>query len=137
MVLGLIFILLYGAFGSIRHAGLILASVPLALFGGMVALHLRSMTLNVSSAVGFIALFGVAVQNGVIMTSNLNLSRDSGLPLADAVIQGARERLRPVLMTATVATLRLLPAAAWTQGHCGAAGAKGNLNYLGNYERKA
>jgi cobalt-zinc-cadmium resistance protein CzcA len=110
-VLALIFILLYGAFGTVRHAALILASVPLALFGGMVALHLRGMTLNVSSAVGFIALFGVAVQNGVIMTSNLNHSRDSGMPLADAVIQGARERLRPVLMTATVATLGLLPAA--------------------------
>jgi cobalt-zinc-cadmium resistance protein CzcA len=74
-------------------------------------LHLRGMTLNVSSAVGFIALFGVAVQNGVIMTSNLNHQRDSGLPLADAVARGAHERLRPVLMTATVATLGLLPAA--------------------------
>jgi cobalt-zinc-cadmium resistance protein CzcA len=111
LVLGLIFILLYGAFGTLRHAALILVSVPLALLGGVVALHLRGMTLNVSSAVGFIALFGVATQNGVIMVSNLNAARDRGGPIARAVIDGARERLRPVLMTATVATLGLLPAA--------------------------
>jgi cobalt-zinc-cadmium resistance protein CzcA len=110
-VLGLIFLLLYGAFGAARHAAIILASIPMALLGGMVALHARGMTLNVSSAVGFIALFGVAVQNGVIMVSNLNRVRDCGAPLASAVVQGARERLRPVLMTATVATLGLLPAA--------------------------
>jgi heavy metal efflux system protein len=111
LVLALIFLLLYGAFGTLRHAALILVSVPLALLGGMLALHLRGMTLNVSSAVGFIALFGVAVQNGVIMLSALNRARDSGLPLAAAVLQGASERLRPVLLTATVATLGLLPAA--------------------------
>ena len=111
LVLAIIFLLLYGAFGTLRHAGMILISVPLALLGGMIALHVRGMTLNVSSAVGFIALFGVAVQNGVIMVSNLNTVRDTKIPLADAVIRGARERLRPVLMTATVATLGLLPAA--------------------------
>jgi cobalt-zinc-cadmium resistance protein CzcA len=110
-VLALIFLLLYAAFGTLRHAALILVSVPLALLGGMVALHLRGMTLNVSSAVGFIALFGVAVQNGVIMVSNLNHTRDSIPSLPEAVIRGAHERLRPVLMTATVATLGLLPAA--------------------------
>ena len=111
LVLALIFLLLYGAFGTLRHAALILVSVPLALLGGMMALHLRGMTLNVSSAVGFIALFGVAVQNGVIMVSALNQARDSGLPLPAAVLQGAAERLRPVLMTASVAALGLLPAA--------------------------
>lgn len=111
MVLALIFLLLYGAFGTLRHAGLILVSVPLALLGGMVALHLRGMTINVSSAVGFIALFGVAVQNGVIMVSALNRARDSGLDLRTAVLQGAGERLRPVLITATVAAVGLLPAA--------------------------
>ena len=111
LVLAIIFLLLYGAFGTLRHAALILVSVPLALLGGMLALHLRGMTLNVSSAVGFIALFGVAVQNGVIMVSALNRARDSGLPLPAAVLQGASERLRPVLLTATVATLGLLPAA--------------------------
>ncbi|HZZ86213.1 MAG TPA: CusA/CzcA family heavy metal efflux RND transporter [Anaeromyxobacteraceae bacterium] len=111
VALALIFLLLYGAFGTLRHAALILASVPLALLGGMAALHLRGMTLNVSSAVGFIALFGVAVQNGVIMVSALNRARDAGLALPAAVLQGACERLRPVLLTATVAALGLLPAA--------------------------
>jgi len=111
LALALIFLLLYGAFGTLRHAALILVSVPLSLLGGMAALHLRGMTLNVSSAVGFIALFGVAVQNGVIMVSALNRARDGGVPLVSAVLQGASERLRPVLITATVATLGLLPAA--------------------------
>jgi heavy metal efflux system protein len=111
MVLALIFLLLYGAFGTLRHAALILVSVPLALLGGMVALHVRGMTINVSSAVGFIALFGVAVQNGVIMVSALNRARDNGLDLRSAVLQGAGERLRPVLITATVAAVGLLPAA--------------------------
>jgi cobalt-zinc-cadmium resistance protein CzcA len=111
LVLALIFVLLYGAFGTLRHAALILVSVPLALLGGLLALHLRGMTLNVSSAVGFIALFGVATQNGVLMVSNLNHARDRGVALAKAVVDGAQERLRPVLMTATVATLGLLPAA--------------------------
>jgi heavy metal efflux system protein len=108
----LIFVLLYGQFGDIGYAGLILLNVPLALLGGVLALHLRSMTLNVSSAVGFIALFGVAVQNGVIMVANLNRWRArAGTSLIDAVQHGAEERLRPVLMTASVATLGLLPAA--------------------------
>ncbi len=111
VVLALIFLLLYGAFGTLRHAALILINVPLAVLGGMVALHLRGMTLNVSSAVGFIALFGISVQNGVLMVSNLNHLRDSGLDLMEAVARGAEERFRPVLMTATVATLGLIPAA--------------------------
>jgi cobalt-zinc-cadmium resistance protein CzcA len=109
--LGLIFVLLYAGFGTARHAGLILLTVPLALLGGLAALHLRGMTLNVSSAVGFLALFGVAVQNGVIMVANLNRWRRLTPSLEDAVRQGAAERLRPVLMTATVAMLGLLPAA--------------------------
>ena len=85
--LALIFVLLYGQFGDMAHAGLILLNVPLALLGGVLALHLRGMTLNVSSAVGFIALFGVAVQNGVIMVANLNRWRTiAGTSLTDAVI---------------------------------------------------
>ena len=110
-VLALIFVLLYSAFGTLRHAALILTIVPVALLGGLIALYLRGMTINVSSAVGFIALFGVAVQNGVIMVANLNHHRDAGEDLVDAIVQGAKERLRPVLMTATVAALGLLPAA--------------------------
>ncbi len=111
IVLALIFILLYGAFGLLRHAGLILVNVPLALLGGMVALLLRDMTLNVSSAVGFITLFGVAVQNGVILVAGLNELRRAGVPLREAVIRGATQRLRAVLLTATVAALGMLPAA--------------------------
>ncbi|HWU87196.1 MAG TPA: CusA/CzcA family heavy metal efflux RND transporter [Kofleriaceae bacterium] len=111
VVLGLIFLLLYGAFGTLRHAAIVLANVLLALLGGMAALYLRGMSLNVSSAVGFIALFGVSVQNGVILVSNLNRLRDSGSPLAEAVCRGASERFRPVLMTATVAALGMVPAA--------------------------
>jgi len=84
----------------------------LGALGGLAALHLRGMTLNVSSAVGFIALFGVAVMDGILMVSNLNrLRRESTLSLKDAVIAGASQRFRPVLMTATVAALGLLPAA--------------------------
>ena len=109
--LGVIFLLLFASFGVARHVGIILLTVPLALVGGLAALHLRGMTLNVSSAVGFIALFGVAVQNGVIMISNINRWRADGHPLEESVRRGARERLRPVLMTAIVATLGLLPAA--------------------------
>jgi cobalt-zinc-cadmium resistance protein CzcA len=111
IVLALIFILLYSAFGTVRHAALILVNVPLALLGGMVALHARGMTLNVSSAVGFIALFGVSVQNGVIMVSNLNRLSEKGIDLVPAILKGATDRLRPVLMTATVAALGLMPAA--------------------------
>ena len=107
----LIFGLLYVTFGTFRHAALILAVVPLSILGGLAALHARGMTLNVSSAVGFIALFGVAVQNGVIMVGRFTRSRDAGQKLEEAVVEGATDRLRPVLMTATVATLGLLPAA--------------------------
>ncbi len=110
-VLGLIFLILFAAFGHARYAAIIMLTVPLALVGGLAALQLRGMTLNVSSAVGFIALFGVAVQNGVIMVANLNRWRATGADLKEAVRCGAGERLRPVLMTAAVATLGLLPAA--------------------------
>lgn len=111
LALGVIFLLLYAGFGVARYAAVILITVPLALVGGFAALHLRGMTLNVSSAVGFIALFGVAVQYGVIMIANINRLRTDGHDLEQAILQGARERLRPVLMTALVATLGLLPAA--------------------------
>lgn len=110
LALAIMFLLLYGAFGKFRQAGLILSIVPLALFGGMLALNLRGMTLNVSSAVGFIALFGVAIQNGVILISHINDLRKKGSNILHAIIQGTRHRFRPVLMTATVAALGLLPA---------------------------
>ncbi|WP_288392979.1 CusA/CzcA family heavy metal efflux RND transporter [uncultured Herbaspirillum sp.] len=112
MALAFMFVLLFAEFKNLRQPALILLCVPLATLGGLVALHLRDMTLNVSSAVGFIALFGVAVLNAIIMMSNLNRwVSQSGLPLREAVIGGALERMRPVLMTATVAALGLVPAA--------------------------
>lgn len=104
------FVLLYGAFGKFRQAGLLMGIVPLALFGGMLALNIRGMTLNVSSAVGFIALFGVSIQNGVIMISHINVLRREGVELLTAVVNGAKQRFRPVLMTASVAILGLFPA---------------------------
>ncbi len=110
LTLCLMFVLLYGAFGQFRQAGLLMIVVPLALFGGMLALNIRGMTLNVSSAVGFIALFGVAIQNGVIMISHINQQRKNQKNLKEAVLTGAKERFRPVLMTATVAVLGLFPA---------------------------
>ena len=111
IVIALIFVLLYFAFGTLRHPALILTIVPIALLGGLIALYMRGMTVNVSSAVGFIALFGFAVQNGVIMVASMNHQRDLASDLDDAVTLGAVQRLRPVLMNATVAAFGLLPAA--------------------------
>ena len=111
VVMGIMLALLIGNFGNARQALLVLGVVPLAMLGGLVALHLRGTTLNIATAVGFIALFGVAVQNGIIMVSNINRLRGQGLPLHAAVSTGALERFRPVLMTATVATVGMLPAA--------------------------
>ena len=110
LTLMVMFILLILAFGNIRQAGLLMSVVPLALFGGMLALNIREMTLNVSSAVGFIALIGVAIQNGVIMITHMNNLRTEGRPLRNAVVSGASHRMRPVLLTASVAILGLLPA---------------------------
>ncbi len=110
LALLIMFVLLFTEFRNLRHPALILLAVPLSLLGGLVALHLRGMTLNGSSAVGFIALFGVSVQNAILMVANLNRharSRD----LHQGVLLGATERFRPVLMTASVAALGLLPAA--------------------------
>ncbi|WET51760.1 CusA/CzcA family heavy metal efflux RND transporter [Chryseobacterium indologenes] len=110
LALAIMFLLLYGAFGDFKQALVLMSIVPLALFGGMLALNIRGMSLNVSSAVGFIALFGVAIQNGVIMISHINDLRKKGYALKPAVIKGAKDRFRPVLMTATVAVIGLFPA---------------------------
>lgn len=109
-VLSLMFLLLFGAFGKFRQAGLLIGILPLAIFGGILALNVRGMSFNVSSAVGFIALFGLAIQNGVIMISHINVLRKKGKELKSAVIEGASHRFRPVLMTATVAIFGLFPA---------------------------
>ena len=114
LVLGMMLIFLTIGLQSLRQALLILGIVPLATLGGLVSLHFRGETINVASGVGFIALFGVAVQNGIIMVANLNRMRAAGLELHEAIMKGATERLRPVLMTATVATLGMLPAALHT-----------------------
>ena len=114
LVLGMMLIFLTIGLQSLRQALLILGVVPLATLGGLVSLHFRGETINVASGVGFIALFGVAVQNGIIMVANLNRMRAAGLELHEAIMKGATERLRPVLMTATVATLGMLPAALHT-----------------------
>src|SRR5215471_9560062 len=114
LVMGMMLIFLTIGTRSLRQALLILGVVPLAAVGGLITLHLTGQTLNVASGVGFIALFGVAVQNGIIMVSNLNRMRKAGHELHEAIMRGATERLRPVLMTATVATLGMLPAALHT-----------------------
>ena len=111
IVIGIMLVLLIANFGNARQAFLVLGVVPLATLGGLIALHVRADTLNIATAVGFIALFGVAVQNGIIMVSNFNRVRTKGIPLREAVMKGAIERFRPVLMTATVATAGMLPAA--------------------------
>ncbi len=111
ITLAIMFLLLFAEFNNLRQPALVLLVVPLATIGGLAALHLRGMTLNVSSAVGFIALFGVAVLNGVLMLAQINrLRKDEARPLREAVIEGARSRMRPVLVTATVAAFGLTPA---------------------------
>ena len=106
-----ILILLYFTFYSIRQTMLILSNVPFALVGGVAAMWLRGMNLNLSASIGFIALFGVAVLNGIVMVSQINRLRDDGLDEDQAVREGAALRLRPVLMTALVASLGFLPMA--------------------------
>ena len=107
----LIFILLFSAFGSVRYAALVLANLPFALIGGVAALWVRDINLSVSAAVGFIALFGISVQNGVLLVTEINRLREEGRPLLDAVRDGTIDRLRPIMMTALMAAFGLLPAA--------------------------
>jgi cobalt-zinc-cadmium resistance protein CzcA len=109
--LGLIFVLLFWAFMSVKNALLIVMNVPFAMIGGLLILLATGINLSVSAAVGFIALFGIAVQNGVILVSNLNKLRREGQSLHDAIVNGSVSRLRPVVMTALMAMLGLFPAA--------------------------
>ena len=111
LVLLLIASLLYASFGNIRHALLVMLNVPFALVGGIAALWLRGLHLNLSASVGFIALFGVAVLNGVVLLTYINQLRERGKNLRDAVHEGAEIRLRPVLMTALVASVGFIPMA--------------------------
>lgn len=109
MTIGLIFFLLYSSFNSFRHATLVIMNLPFAIIGGIIALFVSGSYLSVPASVGFVALFGVAVLNGVVLVSFFNKLRLEGVQLAEAIIQGCQLRLRPILMTATVAALGLIP----------------------------
>lgn len=111
VALALIFILLFSTFGSLKQAVLIFTGVPLAITGGILALAVRSLPFSITAGIGFIALSGVAVMNGVVMVSAINRLRAEGRLVIDAVREGASERLRPVLMTALVAALGFIPMA--------------------------
>ncbi len=111
VVLAMIFGLLFMAFGSGKDAAIVFSGVPLALTGGVLALWLRGIPLSISAGVGFIALSGVAVLNGLVMISFIRKLRADGDPLHEAIVDGALTRLRPVLMTALVASLGFLPMA--------------------------
>jgi cobalt-zinc-cadmium resistance protein CzcA len=111
MALGLIFILIFMSFGSFRQAALIFTCVPLAVTGGIFAIYWRGMPFTISAAVGFIALSGIAVLNGIMLISFINQLRDGGMGLREAVVEGALTRLRPKLMTALVASFGFIPMA--------------------------
>lgn len=110
----IIFILLFIAFGNARDAGLVLVNVPFALVGGILALHLTGMNFGISAGVGFIALFGICVQNGVILITEFNSNMMKKMSLAESIKQGVDSRIRPVVMTALMASIGLLPAATST-----------------------
>lgn len=107
--LGLIFLLLYFAFNSVGQALLVMINVPLALIGGILALFISGQYLSVPGSIGFIALFGIAVLNGVVLVNAINQNKQGGMPIFDAVFVGSLSRLRPVLMTAFIAALGLIP----------------------------
>ena len=107
--IALIFIMLFTTFGSVQQAGLIILNIPFAMIGGVVSLYLSGLYMSVPASVGFIALFGVAVLNGIVMVSYFNQLRESGYTLLEAVENGSARRLRPVLMTALTTFLGLMP----------------------------
>ncbi|HEX2759385.1 MAG TPA: CusA/CzcA family heavy metal efflux RND transporter [Rhizomicrobium sp.] len=109
LALGLIFLVLFATLGSVRQSLLILANIPLALIGGILLLFLSGQYLSVPASVGFIALLGIAVLNGLVLIVHFNQLRDQGMALRDVVYEGSRRRLRPVLMTASIAALGLVP----------------------------
>ena len=109
IALSLVFLLLYNTFNSIRQAILILSNIPFAMIGGVFALWLSGEYLSVPASVGFIALLGIAVLNGVVMVSYFNQLANEGMVIAQVVIEGAKRRLRPVLMTASIAAFGLVP----------------------------
>lgn len=106
-----IFVILFITFGNAKDAGLVLVNVPFALIGGILALHVTHMNFGISAGVGFIALFGICVQNGVILISVFNKNTSVRMPLDEAIREGVKSRIRPVVMTALMAAIGLLPAA--------------------------
>lgn len=108
----MIFLLLFTTFGSLKQAAIVFTGIPFAITGGILALYLRGIHFSLSAAIGFIALFGVAVLNGVVLVTFINELREQGIPLREAVRRGCLTRLRPVLMTATVAGIGFIPMAA-------------------------
>ena len=111
LTIAVIFGLLFFAFGSVGDAGLVLLNVPFSLVGGIAALYLRGINLSVSAAVGFISLFGVAVMSGVLVVSDIKRRMRENVPAREAVVEGARAQMRPVLMMIIVAMLGMVPAA--------------------------
>jgi cobalt-zinc-cadmium resistance protein CzcA len=109
LTIGLIFVLLYTAFNSLRYAGLILANVPFAAMGGIFSLVISGQYLSVPAAIGFIAVFGVAMLNGIVLVSFINSLRAEGRSIKEAVLEGTALRLRPVMMTALVEIFGLIP----------------------------
>ncbi len=109
IAIALIYLMLFVTFGSLRQAGLIIMNIPFAMIGGVVSLYLSGLYLSVPASVGFITLFGVAVLNGVVMVTFFNQLRENGRTVLEAVKEGAERRLRPVLMTAMIASLGLVP----------------------------
>ena len=109
VALGLIFLLLFSTFGSVRQAVLVLSNIPLAMIGGVFALWVSGEYLSVPASVGFIALLGVAVPNGVVLLSYFNQLRATGMGMAKVVVEGSLRRLRPVLMTASITVFGLIP----------------------------
>jgi cobalt-zinc-cadmium resistance protein CzcA len=109
VALGLVFVLLFSTFRSVRQALLILSNIPFALVGGIVALWVTGEYLSVPASVGFIALLGIAVLNGVVLVSYFNQLKSEGMKLSEVVVQGAKRRLRPVLMTASITAFGLIP----------------------------
>jgi cobalt-zinc-cadmium resistance protein CzcA len=111
LVLAVIFILIFAAFGSLRQAFVIYSAIPLAVTGGVFALVLRGLPFSISAGIGFIALSGVAVLNGVVLITYFNQLREERKNVLDSVLEGSLTRLRPVLMTALVASLGFVPMA--------------------------
>ncbi len=109
VAIGLIFLLLFSTFGSVRQAALVLTNIPFAMIGGVFALWLSGEYLSVPASIGFIALLGIAVLNGVVMVTYFNQLRAHGMALAQVIVEGAKRRLRPVLMTASIAAFGLVP----------------------------